>query len=61
MLLSGRFIPGKDPVPIVWKAGWAQGPVLTGVENLVPTGIRSPDNPAPSRYKDCTILAQEWQ
>jgi hypothetical protein len=39
----GRFSPGKDPVPIVWEAGWATGPVWTGAENLVPTGIRSPD------------------
>jgi len=36
----GRFNPGKDPVPIVYEAGWAPGPVWTGVENLVPTGIR---------------------
>jgi len=28
-----HFTPGKDPVPILWEAGW--------VENLVPTGIRS--------------------
>jgi len=26
--------PGKDPVPIVQEAGWASGPVWTGVENL---------------------------
>ena len=44
----GRFTPGKDPVPIVQKAGWAPGPVWTGAENLVPTGIRSPDRPARS-------------
>jgi len=37
------FTPGIDPVPIVQKAGWAPGPVLTGAENLAPTGIRSPD------------------
>jgi hypothetical protein len=24
---SGRFTPGKDPVPIVQVAGWASGPV----------------------------------
>jgi hypothetical protein len=30
----GRFIPGKDPVPIVWEAGWAPGPFWTGAENL---------------------------
>ena len=31
--------------PIVQEAGWAPGPVCTGVENLAPTGIRSPDLP----------------
>ena len=44
----GRFTPGKDPVPIVWEAGWAPGPVWTGAENLAPTGILSPDRPARS-------------
>jgi hypothetical protein len=43
------FTPGKDPVPIVQEAGWAPGPVWTGVENLTPTGIRSPDRPARSQ------------
>ena len=36
----------RDPVPIVQEAGWASGPVWMGVENLAPTGIRSPDPPA---------------
>ena len=40
---------GRDPVPIVQEAGWAPGPVWTGVENLAPTGIRSPDRPARSQ------------
>jgi hypothetical protein len=45
----GRFAPGKDPVPILYEAGWAPGPVWTGAENLAPpTGIRSPDHPARS-------------
>jgi len=26
----GRFTPGKQPVPIIQKAGWAPGPVWTG-------------------------------
>jgi hypothetical protein len=43
------FTPGKDPVPIVQDAGWAPCPVWTGAENLFPTGIRSPDCPAPSQ------------
>jgi len=40
------FTLGKDPVPIVQEAEWATGPVWTGVENLAPTRIRSPDRPA---------------
>ena len=44
----GRFTPGKDPVRIVQEAGWAPGPVWTGEENLVHTGIRSPDCPGGS-------------
>jgi hypothetical protein len=43
------FTPGKDPVLIVQKAGWAPGPVWTGAENLAPTWIRSPDRPARSQ------------
>ena len=43
------FTPGKDPVPIVQKAGWDPGPVWTGAENLAPTGIRYPDRPARSQ------------
>jgi hypothetical protein len=41
--------PGKDPLPIVQEAGWAQGPIWTGAENLAPTGSRSPDLPARSQ------------
>jgi hypothetical protein len=43
------FTPRKDPVPIVQEAGWAPGPVWTGVENLAPMGIRSPNRPAHSQ------------
>ena len=45
----GRFIRGKDPVPIVQKDGWAPEPDWTGAENLAPTGIRSQDRPARSQ------------
>ena len=38
----------RQPAPIVEEAGWAQGPVWTGAENLALTGIRSPDRPARS-------------
>ena len=44
----GRFLPGKDPVPIVQEAGWAPGPVWISAENLAHTGIRSPDRPSRS-------------
>jgi len=37
----GRFIPGKDPLPIVQEAGWAPGPVWTDAENLAPPGSDS--------------------
>ena len=43
------FTPGKGPVPILQEAVWALGSVWTGTENLVPTGIRSPDRPACSQ------------
>jgi len=43
------FAPGKDPLPIVQWAGWDPEPVWTGVENLDPKGIRSPDRPARSQ------------
>ena len=47
------FTLGKDPVPIVQKAGWAPERVWTGAENLDPAGIRFPDRPACShRYTD---------
>ena len=44
-----------DLVPIMWEAGWISGPVWTGVENLAPTGIRSPDCQARSKslYRLC--------
>ena len=43
------FTSRKDPVPIVQEAGWTPGPVWTGAENLVLTGILSPDRPARSK------------
>ena len=42
----------RDPLPILWEAEWAAEPVWTGAENLVPTGIRSPDPPALSESFD---------
>ena len=39
------FTPGKTRYPFVQ----ALGPVWTGVENLAPTGIRSPDRPVHSQ------------
>ena len=38
----GRTLPpGKTRYPFLQEAEWAPGPVWTGAENLVPTGIRS--------------------
>ena len=45
----GRFTPGKDPVLIVKKTGWAPWQVWTGAENLASSGIRSPDRPPRSK------------
>jgi hypothetical protein len=42
----GRFTPRKYPVSILEEAGWAAGPVWTGVENLALTRIRSSNRPA---------------
>ena len=40
---------GKDPVTILEEAGWAQGSVWTGAENLVLTGFRCQDHPTRSQ------------
>ena len=47
----------RDPIPVLLEAGWAPGPVWTGMENLAPIGIRSPDRPAriKSLYPPLTI------
>ena len=46
----GRTLP---PGSILQEAGWAPGPVWTGTENLVPTGIRYRTvHPVVSRYTD---------
>jgi hypothetical protein len=37
----------REPVPIVQEAEWFPGRNWTGAKNLAPTGIRSPDHPAP--------------
>ena len=38
----------RNLVPIVQEARWAPGQVCTGVENLAPAGIQSPDRSAHS-------------
>ena len=50
--LPPHFTTGKDPVPIVQEAGWAQD--RSGQEeNLDPAGIRSRTvQPIASRYTD---------
>ena len=34
----------RDPVPIAQEAEWVSGPLWTGADNLVFSGIRSPDS-----------------
>ena len=52
------FTPRKDPVPIVWEVGWAQGQVWTGAENLAPPGFDPRTfQPVASRYNDYAIPA----
>ena len=50
---SGRFNPGKDPLPILQEAGWAPGPVWTGGKSR-PHRDSIPDRPdrSQSRYTD---------
>jgi hypothetical protein len=43
----------RDPVPIVWEAGWTPGSVWTGAENFDPKNIRFPDRPARSESLYC--------
>jgi hypothetical protein len=54
--------PGKDPVPIVQKAGWAPEPVWRGAENFAPTGIWRPGRPArnQSLYR-LSYRAHRWR
>jgi hypothetical protein len=40
------FPLGETWYPLLQEAGWAPWLVWTGVQNLIPTGILSPDSPA---------------
>ena len=52
------FTPGKDPVPISQKAGWAPGPVWIGADNLTTQGFDPRTfQVVPSRYTDWAIPA----
>jgi hypothetical protein len=55
----GRFTPGKDPVPIVWEAGWASGPVWKVSEKLATPAGFDPRTvqPVASRYTSWAIPA----
>jgi hypothetical protein len=55
------FTPGKDPIPILWEAGWAPEPVWIGAENLAPPGFDPRTfQPVASRYADYAIPALVW-
>ena len=59
-----HFTPGKDPVPIVQEAGWAD---LDGCGKSRLTGVRSPDRPArseslyPLRYPGRHVARKEYK
>jgi hypothetical protein len=48
--------PGKNPVPIVYKTGWASEPVWTGAENLGPHRDSIPGPSSPQRVAIPTEL-----
>jgi len=50
-----HFTPGKDPVPILQEAGWAQGTVWTGGKSR-PHRDTIPDRPAHSSSSKHKIL-----
>jgi hypothetical protein len=58
-MLRPLSTPDKDPVPIVQEAGWAPGPVWTGAQNLVPTGIRSLERSARSPSNGTIVLEEK--
>jgi hypothetical protein len=54
--LRSFFTPGKEPVPIVQKAGWGPGPVYTCATISPPPGFDPRTvQPVGSRYTDCAI------
>jgi hypothetical protein len=42
----------RDPVSVIWEAGWAPEPVWTDAENFAFTGIRFLERPARSKSLD---------
>ena len=58
--LAPLHLRERDPVPIVWEAGWTPGPVWTGAENLAPT-VLDPQTvqPVASRNADWAIPAHK--
>lgn len=50
------YIWEEQPAPIVQVARWAPGPGWNGTKNLIPTGIRSPDQKfCDSSFKYATL------
>jgi hypothetical protein len=62
----GRSLPLKTRYTLYRLAGWAPGPVWTGMENLTPPGFDSRTvQPVDSRYTDwatrpMTMKEQKW-
>lgn len=53
----GRFTPVNDPVPILYEAESAPGPVWTGTENHTPVFDSFAVQPVANRYSDYTLPA----
>jgi len=58
MPCPSSFTPGKDPIPIVWEAWWAPGPVGMGAQNLVPHWDLIPGPSSPYWVPILTELSQ---
>jgi hypothetical protein len=53
--------PGKDPVPVLYEAGWAPGPVSTGTGTCAPPPGFDPftAQPIASWYTSYAVLTHE--
>jgi hypothetical protein len=58
---SIRITPGKNPVPIVWEAGWAPGSVGTKGGKSRPHRESTPGPYYPSCYPSHSLVSRSWR